>query len=56
MVMELSSDESQAISELKSALLKQTDHETYGKRVSAFRFVKDQLMLRFNKQSCLSAQ
>ena len=55
MTMELSSDESQAISELKSALLKQTDVETYGKRVSAYRFIKDQLMLRLNKQSCLSA-
>lgn len=56
MAIELSSDEAQAIAELKSALFDNINNETYGKRVSAFRFVKDQLMLRLNKQSCLSAQ
>ena len=55
MAVELSPDESQAIAELKSVLLQKMNHKTYGKRVSAYRFVKDQLMLRLNKQSCLSA-
>ncbi len=55
MAIELPSDEAQAISELKLALLKLTDVETYGNRVSNFRFVKDQLMLRLYKRSCLSA-
>jgi hypothetical protein len=55
MTMELSDDASQAITELKPALIKQTENNHYGNRVSAFRFVKDQLMLRINKKTCLSA-
>ena len=56
MVMDLSSDPTLALSELKSSLLKQSENNTFGNRVSTFQFVKDQLMLRLNKPSCLSAQ
>jgi len=55
MVMDLSSDTTLALSELKASLLNQSDNKTFENRVSTFRFVKDQLMLRLNKQSCLSA-
>ena len=56
MIMELSTDAAQAVSELKESLLNQPEKNTFGNRVSAFRFVKDQLMLRLNKKSCLSVR
>jgi len=56
MVMDLASDPSLAVAELKAKLYSQTSANNFGKRVSAFRFLKDQLMLRINKQSCLTEQ
>jgi hypothetical protein len=53
MVMELPSDLSAAVAELKERLLKQTENHFYGTRVSVLRFIKDQLMLRLNRQSCM---
>jgi len=56
MVMELPSEASEAVARLKNLLLHQTENNFYGKRVSVLRFIKDQLMLRLNKQACLSAR
>lgn len=53
MVMELPSDITAAVAELKERLLKQTENHFYGTRVSVLRFIKDQLMLRLNRQSCM---
>lgn len=54
MVMNLSSDPSQAVAELKEKLYTQAGENFFGQRISAFRFLKDQLMLRLNKHPCLT--
>ncbi len=56
MVMDLSPEPSQAVAELKARLNSHISENNFGKRVSAFRFLKDQLMLRINKQACLTEQ
>ena len=54
MIVDLPSDPIQAVADLKVTLSQQSPERTFGKRVSPLRFVKDQLMLRINKKSCLS--
>ena len=56
MVKDLPSDPTQAVSKLKAQLYIQASENNFGVRISAFSFFKDQLMLRLNKQSCLSEQ
>ena len=64
MRMELPTDPSQAVAELKTRLYRITskdecgnnDENYFGKRVSVLHFFKDQLMLRFKRQSCLNEQ
>ena len=53
MIMELPSDIAEAVAELKNRLLQQTENHYYGNRVSTLRFIKDQLMLRLNRQPCV---
>ena len=54
MVLDLPSDPIQAITDMKNILIGQVPEKKFGKRVSTLRFLKDQLMLRVNKKSCLS--
>lgn len=56
MVLDLSSDPVQAVADMKNILIEQLPEKIFGKRVSALRFLKDQLMLRINKNSCLSGR
>lgn len=53
-IAELPADPAQALAELKTTLTKQRPGHFYGRRVSALRFIRDQLMLRIIKQSCLN--
>ena len=45
MVMDLPSDATLALSELKSSLLKRSENYTFGNRVSTYQFVKDQISI-----------
>ena len=64
MRLELSTDPSQAVAELKTRLYRikskdkcgNNDENYFGGRVSVPHFFKDQLMLRFYRQSCLTEQ
>jgi len=54
MILDLPSDPVQAVAGLKNILIEQLPEKIFGKRVSTLRFLKDQLMLRINKNECLS--
>ena len=54
MILDLPSDPVQAVADLKNILIEQLPEKIFGKRVSTLRFLKDQLMLRINKNECLS--